>query len=243
MLNNTQLSATLLLLIQISCTHDQANRSSVPEATQNSAPPVTVSNHSPRDDELTPSAIREHPQESSIRAVDFRNFTYPWYPSPYRPPYGSREVRLRSGELLVDEVGNDNDLWFGLANISYADLTRDGEEEAIITVVGNTNPNGSRGCTFIYTMGRAAPRLLWSFESGDRAYGGLRRIGAEDGDLVVEHYDPGPEEEFLGAMCCPTRFIRSRHRWDGRRFREISSETLPNEYGDSRFLGYPSNPS
>lgn len=183
---------------------------------------------------------------SPIRKVDFKNFSYPWYPTGYTPPHGKREITLREGEMKVDAVRNTDRLWASLANISYADLAGDGTEEAIVTITTNFDPNGSVAAIFVYTLRGGEPKLLWSHESGDRADGGLRSIRVEGFDLIVEQYDiqfdwaKGSYEEGT-ALCCPKRFIRSTYRWDGEHFEKGKSETLPNEYKNARFLGYPSD--
>jgi hypothetical protein len=38
----------------------------------------------------------------SIKEVDFKNFTYPWYPSGYNPPYNVRRVALENGEYFTN---------------------------------------------------------------------------------------------------------------------------------------------
>jgi hypothetical protein len=180
-------------------------------------------------------------QANQIRAVDFKNFTYPWYPSGYRPPYRGRKVTLKNGEYMVDKRGNDNDVWFGLANVSYADLTEDGKEEAIVTVTVNLNPNGSFACTFIYSMSGNAPRLLWKYETGDRAFGGLRSIRVSDGSIIFEQYDASFNDKPTPCITCPKRFVRSSYRWRGNHFRKIKSETIPYKGEGIEFLGYPGN--
>src|SRR5437588_7794847 len=176
----------------------------------------------------------------AIRRIDFKNFTYPWYPTDYSRPQGERKITLRDGEMKVEGVKNTDRLWSSLANVSYADLTGDSQEEAIITVTTNFDPNGSVACIFVYTMRSNEPKLLWLHETGDRANGGLRSLKVESFDLVVEQYDikfdsaKGSYEEAT-ALCCPKRFIRSRYRWDGEHFEKRKWETWPNEYDNERF--------
>src|SRR5215213_9736513 len=86
------------------------------------------------------------------------------------------------------------------------------------------------------------PRLLWRFEDGDRADGGLRRIYAENGGLVVELYgkradgtgkivgsDLFVEDGMMGGDCCPSHFTRAHYKWNGKRFvLRGEPEVLPN---------------
>jgi hypothetical protein len=183
---------------------------------------------------------------SPIRKIDFRNFTYPWCQSDYTRRHGKRTITLRDGEMKVKAANNTDRLWASLPNVSYASLTRDKQEQAIITVTTNFDPNGSVDCIFVYTLQENKLKLLWSHATGDRANGGLRSLRVEGSELVVEQYDvkfdwaKGMYEEGT-ALCCPKRFIRSHYRWNGKRFEKSKSETIPNEYDNARFLGFPSD--
>ena len=65
---------------------------------------------------------------------------------------------------------------------------------------------------------------------GDRANGGLRKVDAENGELVIERYSP---KESRGA-CCPKYFTRHRYELQQGRFREKgTAEMLPNAEGHS----------
>lgn len=217
-------------------------------AGRNNSAPVPAASPSPSMSIVkNPPTVTANPSAvSPIRKIDFKNFTYPWYPTDYTPPHGERKITLRDGDMKVDAAKNTDRLWASLANVSYADLTGDGQEEAIVTVTTNFDPNGSVACIFVYTLRSDEPKLLWSHETGDRANGGLRSLRVEGFDLVVEQYDikfdqaKGSYEEGT-ALCCPKRFIRSHYRWDGEHFEKSKSETLPNEYDNARFLGYPSD--
>jgi hypothetical protein len=136
----------LLVLAATACSSSWAERSNSatdPVASQSSSPSHVKSAPT----QATASASPSGP----IRKVDFKNFTYPWYPSDYTPPHGDRKITLRDGEMKVDAVKNIDRLRAGLPNVSYADLTGDGQEEAIVTVVTNFDPNGSVACIFVYT--------------------------------------------------------------------------------------------
>lgn len=79
---------------------------------------------------------------------------------------------------------------------------------------------------YVYGIHRDKPKLLWSFETGDRAQGGLRRVFAENGQLVLELYGKDTHLEgdlYAGsqAACCATYYTRSRYEWKGNRFRRV----------------------
>src|SRR5258706_3733407 len=147
-------------------------------------------------------------------ATDWKNFTYPWYPSGYKPSQGTRKITLHNGEFIVDRRGNTEDLWFSIANVSQADLTGDGKDEAIITVTANTNPNGSVACVFVYSLRGKRPHLLWKHETGDRAFGGLRAIQIANRNLIIEQYQTDED----ACMPCAKRFVRSSYHWNGQSF-------------------------
>lgn len=238
-----QCLAQIVLAVSItSCTGARSSNSLVVPTASQSSSPNNLASPPPQ----APGSPSPSSRTSPIRQVDFKNFTYPWYPTGYPPPHAKRKITLRDGEMKKDAVKNIDRIWASLANVSYADLTGDGSEEAIVTVVTNFDPNGSVACVFLYRLRNGEPRLLWSHETGDRANGGLRSIKVEGFDLVVEQYEiksdwsKGSYEDGT-ALCCPKRFIRCHYRWNGEKFEKSKSETLPNEYKDAEFLGYPSD--
>lgn len=202
--------------------------------------------HSPSTQTANSSSLQPSPsptqnkEPSAIRDVDFKNFTYPWYPSFLKS--SSREVPLRDGKLEIEEdrqagIGN---LSLELADVSYVDLKADGKEEAIVTVAGITGVNRFVGSVFIYAIEKGKPNLLWHHETGDRADGGLRRIAVDSGTLILEEY---ARSEGDGGLCCPKKFIRSHYKWNGNHFEKIRSAMLPNEHKTAEFLGYATDQS
>ena len=123
-----------------------------------------------------------------------------------------------------------------VAPIEYGDVTGDGREEAMVVLYAEVGGTSSSSDVFIYTLRDARPVLLWKFATGDRADGGLRRIYAENGQLVVELAGKNkiigsdlyaPDGTRTGA-CCPSVFTRTRYKWiRGRFVRSGESEVLP----------------
>lgn len=162
----------------------------------------------------------------SIRETDFRNFRYTF-----------RET----GWTLVNGAQPDvveGDWGFEFDDVSYGDVTGDGREEALVTITAQTGGTMRPHWIFVYGAGAGGPELLWVFESGDRAAGGLKRVSAEGGMLVVEllgkgmlPHDPdtyGAEDETSLGACCPSMFTRSRYGWNGRSFEPRGEpEVLP----------------
>lgn len=159
--------------------------------------------------------------DSPIRKVDFENFKYPWvYMNTLR--MGFFELKNGEQEKTEQQAGAQ------LREIEYGDVTDDGEEEAIISISPETGGNCSCDMVYIYAYDIKKPKLLWGFGTGDRAEGGLKKIYAENGELVVElfgddkfengewKYDIA-EGKFNG-LCCPTTFTKFRFKWNGNKF-------------------------
>jgi hypothetical protein len=169
-----------------------------------------------------------------IREVDFANLTYP---SQFLGAAGG--FNMRNGEVppqRKDELGRPLDIWLVLGSVTYGDVTGDGLEEAIVELGWLTGGTASPGLVYIYGLKKGKPNLLWAFETGDRADGGLKNVFAENGQLVVElkgkdkipgwnlYEDDGTNH----GACCPTYFTRTRYEWVSNRFRQKEqSEVLP----------------
>ena len=168
---------------------------------------------------------------SSIRSVDFLNFTYSNDKAPVYPE-ALKKFRLIDGRYEYSPqwliTGRQSD-------ITYADLTGDGEEEAIIKLLGISKPDGvnepsgAGQFVYVYTMERGEPKFLGLFQTyGPTAadVGGIVGSCAYQGDLVLELYGKnrmradGSTFDLL-ERCgeCLEDFTRARFRWDGERFK------------------------
>jgi hypothetical protein len=174
----------------------------------------------------TPTSISERPL-TGIRQINFKNFTYPWYPSYLKAASRSREVTLQDGKFEVreDAKAGIRYLLLELDDVSYTDLLGDAREEAIVYLRGISVMNRFVGCIFVYAVDGAAPKLLWQYETGDRADGGLQKMDIENQSLVIEQYTL----DGAAGLCCPKRFVRQSFKWDGKEFRAVKSVTLPVE--------------
>jgi hypothetical protein len=175
----------------------------------------------------------------SIRDIDFRNFSYPSLPTG---KCSMSSVRVRNGKygsLKNFSPGRDPEggCWaVDVAPIGYGDVTGDGREEALVVLYAEVGGTESSNDVFIYALKNGKPTLLWKFATGDRADGGLRRLYAEKGQLVVEL---AGKNKFIGddlyapdgtstGACCPTVFTRTKYQWvRGRFVRSGVSEVLP----------------
>lgn len=158
---------------------------------------------------------------SSIREIDFKNFTHPWTEAQ---EFDEKEFALENGEKeKTDETNGAS-----LLEIEYGDITNDGVEEAMISLAPETGGNCSCEMVYIYTLENKKPKLLWSFDTEDRAQGGLKKVYATGGDLTVETFGDSkfendkwnfslPKDKF-GGLCCPTAYTKIRFKWNGSKF-------------------------
>ena len=205
------LSLLAVVLIAISC------------ATGARRNDFSPSQERPSNTALTPSPS---PPVSSIRAVDFDNISYPNFPD-YSDPNGREKkyITLKPGE------GGPNFL-------NYGDITGDGIEEAMVALGIDNRGSAIPDYVYIFAVENGKPKLIWDFESGDRADGGLRNVYADNGQLVIELFG---KDRVIGGqlykgdegLCCPNTFTRTRYRWTGKRFEEIRREILENPSRDA----------
>ena len=158
----------------------------------------------------------------------FANFTYPAHPLFYGA--GNTDKRksftLKKGIFhpKFDEGGYIVRLGAYLKSVDFADVTSDGHKEAIVVIGNLCDCSGVWFGIYIYDMAGQKPRqLLWSFQTGDRAVGGLRRIYGRHGNLIIELYGIGsapwsPPKNYEGAWCCTKDYTQRRYKWNGRRF-------------------------
>jgi len=160
--------------------------------------------------------------DSPLGTFDFKNFTYPF-------PHGwqdrdSKEFTLVNGarQMTEEKIG------MSFLTKKYGDLTGDGDDEALVILKVRTGGSAIPQLVYIFEWQGGEPNLLWYFRTGDRAAGGLKRIYANSGELVVELY--GRDRYIFSKMetskivgdeqqlCCPTHFTRTRYKREGKTF-------------------------
>jgi hypothetical protein len=205
-----------------------------------------------------PTQIKEENKpdkaQQPIRKIDFKNFTYPWfplYPSDKKSVIIKKQIVLRNGE---NEIKTFPALRYGgpqteiyqesLADVSYFDLTGDGKDEAIVTVGVEFN-RWFPQCIFVYQEENGKAKLLWKYELNALNYQSdsfLQWRGHKviNNNLVIEEYPV----RFLEVDKCPEQFFRKTFSWDGKTFQEKSGETIPfNETKCEKITGYPGEDS
>jgi hypothetical protein len=172
---------------------------------------------------------------STIREVDFKNFTYP-------VETGKDTFTLKNGET---PFGDGKDILFALENIEFADLTNDREDEAIIKMLSEYDKT-STGFMYVYTLENQKPKILWSAATGFNAQGGLKRLYSDKGDLIVELFGKNQftesknKFEFLGETDAsknsyrPRRFTKFRFKWNGEKFVPEGEPALLDDHLDNK---------
>ena len=170
--------------------------------------------------------------DQDIRSVDFRNFEYPKISGEI-----DTAIHLRNGihknlyrhldpEAEEDSPSNGG-AWLEQVIYNYGD---DGKPIAIVVLNVDSGGTMNQSEIFLYEWTAEKPRLAWSFETGDRADGGLRTLYFESGhhNLVVELY----QESAADPLCCASYFKRNFYNWRNRQFVKLGSEewiTVPKE--------------
>lgn len=165
---------------------------------------------------------------SPVTSGVFANFTYPARVlfAGATDDDGRKSFTLEHGIFRPEfnEQGYIKRLGAYLKSVELADVTSDGQKEAIVAVGNICDCSGVWFAIYIYKLaGRKPARLLWVFKTGDRAVGGLRRVSGQRGKLLVELNGIGsgpnsPPRNYDGAWCCTLDYTQRRYRWNGSRF-------------------------
>ena len=153
-----------------------------------------------------PSSFKPVVKADSVRAVDFRNFTY-------TTEAGS--LVLRNGREEGAEGGR-------LLAVKYLDFDRDGNEEALITIAFGRRAEGAYSEEyFVYAQSNGSLRQVFrqSREKPQRM-----RINGLSIILTAPFWktdDPG---------CCPSVIETAAYRWRGGGFVRISRQLRPIRY-------------
>ena len=102
----------------------------------------------------------------------------------------------------------------------YADLTHDGQDEALISVE-SSGTFGTLGY-FVVTVESGWPLVIHRGTTSQLSQNGLR-VQIEDGRLVEIAGIYGPSDPY----CCPSLLERTYYAWDGQNFQLQTREILP----------------
>lgn len=137
---------------------------------------------------------------NSIRAVDFRNFTY-------GPACSQDKVTVTNGRF--DGSDPDEPIHFFVNNVAYGNLDEDGQEEAIVLTHCNLGGTGIFSEGFLFALQEDKPVQVARIDGGDRAMGGIKTIYVEGRLLKVAR-------EYGMAACCANYIETTSYRLCGK---------------------------
>jgi hypothetical protein len=150
--------------------------------------------------------------QTNIRQVDFKNFTYPLSGNTlghdrlkWLDPSKPGSLKLRNGRYSSGG--------FTLDSVTFADVTSDGVEDAIVVIHLSTGGTQQTDYVYIYSF-EGKPKLLAYCHTGDRGSSGLYKVYGEAGKLIIELFDPDKRQ----GDCCSSGLVRTRYRWQDNRF-------------------------
>lgn len=89
---------------------------------------------------------------------------------------------------------------------------------------------------FVYTLENEKPKLLWSFDTWDGAQGGLKKVYAKNGKLIVDifgaakfennEWDFRMPEGRADGLCCPTAYTKISFEWNGEKFTPVGNREI-----------------
>ena len=140
---------------------------------------------------------------SSIRNVDFRNFTYNW-----TKKFGGVE---KSFTLKNGKADAHDGQTLSLKNLSYVDVTEDDEQALVVIQIDDGN--ATYDMLYVSAIENGNPKILESFEFGDdNIY--FATAFAAHGELVIERYI----QKSGDAECCPSIIEISYYKWQKDKF-------------------------
>jgi hypothetical protein len=144
-------------------------------------------------------------------------------PTP-RDPSAIRRVDLTKDPSVINTLRQLGSGEVAVREVLYADLTADGEDEAIVPVTSN----GTVGniAYVVLTMQKDAPAVILTRRLERGSAGGLKMtVDTATGRsvLVETAAEYGPED----ALCCPSVLRRTTFRWDGSQLQVEREEKTP----------------
>ena len=223
-MNRVYLIATVLLLgsslayfVNCSSAENRDNSDSAKSATKYE--PV------PQRSTIEPNTwIAPTPADSAICSTDFRNFSY-------GPPFAERKPIILTNGILASASQKKGDIGYELNGVYFGDVTGDDRKDAVVVLDAVTGGSSMPRVLYVFSDNSTKPQMLWTFNSGDRADGGLKTVYSQNGTLVIETY----RGEVNDADCCPRYFEAKTYKWNGKTFNLVDTKSLPNSTGSASF--------
>ena len=207
----------VIVLLTLSCSRSHLGSEASQQTTAVPSPAPRI--------EVIPSPTPVQP----IRLVDFNNVAFPHYPE--YTDRAKKYVNLKPGDG-------------GPAKLNYGDVTGDGVEEALMVLGIESRGSAIPEIVYIFGLVNGKLKVLWSFETGDRADGGLRQVYSDGGNLTVELYGRGKvlgtnlhtDDGTRAQHPYPYIVTRTRYRWLKNHFQLIGKAeefSDPTGYGSA----------
>ena len=171
----------------------------------------------------------EAQQITSVRQIDFKNFTYAWtkpasdVPGTWRWLSSTPSLSFRAVHGLHHFYGPGQDPderarapLISVDSVEYGDLDGDGVEEALVALNYSNGGTANWDYLYVYKFRDGQATLLARLETGSRAFGGLLKYFAHDGALTMEFADAEKRE----GDCCSRGYVRVHYRWGKGHFEE-----------------------
>ncbi len=188
----------------------------------------TAANHEANNlnKQISTVKVSEPKDASPICSIDFSNFTFPWPASD--PPH---KFTLNDGAFNPKDTLDELPA-LRLVHIYYGDANNDGQKDAAVVMSVASGGSALPYLIFLYEIPSFSetPKLIWSFESGDRALNGLRSVYVDSGQLVLETYNEYPNN----GDCCPATYKRAEYQWRESTFVLTGETILSNPTGTAR---------
>jgi hypothetical protein len=173
---------------------------------------------------------------ADIRSVDFKNFSFDWYPRWANTPSNGRKIVLGGGSMDTGfGYGKEPRKFFLIDEpVEYGDLTRDGHEDAVVVLGVITSGTSRPNVVLVYTIASGQPKRLWAYETGDRWDYGYHSASIRNGELIIERYKPfilvyhGQKHN----MSSSNFYVRDHYKWNGARFQKLKTLVIPADAND-----------
>jgi hypothetical protein len=159
--------------------------------------------------------------QSTIRKVDFKNFTY-------NLSCGSADKKssltVKSGEFRGNKksIGTGETVYLKIYEVKFGDFDGDKKEEAVVLY------SCSSGASYVYFRGlvfkmkNRKPTFLTDIEGGNKGDGGFHEVRIAKNQLIVERYQL-PQ---AGSPCCPAFIETTRYNLKGNRLVPIGRKSV-----------------
>lgn len=164
-----------------------------------------VENNSEKQISVNQLILTQNQTVSSIREIDFQNFTFPWTKTLGNE---KESFTLKKG---ISQIKDGRRL--SLESLSYIEVMQDFGEQALVTIKIDDG-NATYQMLYVFAVLDGKPKLLERFEFGPGFANSLGTAFSAHGALVIETF----VQTELDAECCPGIIEISYYNWHNGKF-------------------------